>query len=588
VYNYYYSAKLRITLRLEEFGQGSALAAVPPKTTKNLNGVKDQRAPLTPIRDPLAPEGVTRYLLQAAGQTAAQPATSYQRSADGFTYDVTIVPTQMTVSQNGVRTADTFTASFRYIDLPIDPRLVRSAAVECFLGTVNEEDFVAGIQGRTRPPDGSGNGLPLNVLEDTYVDSSGQQRTNSRFQGWVDEWKINWGESNSESVIEISGRDNTQLLIEQQASPKMTLDMSKPIDEAVALLLSHYPQMQGMSVQYLPTGLTPPILKTVLHGTAHRPKLGPQPAKAGGAAHKLSIWDYLTDVMGSIGHIIRIEGTTVILQLPRTLMTKNAARRPDDPFQGRTLSTGEAFDYRRLIYGKHLKSMNMVRKYAKGAPANIEVRCYVGEKKTTLVERFPEKADRAKFVIPGDAQPDTKWTVVRISGIGDKKTLKAVAQSYYESQNRNELQVEAQTLDLGSWGGGNDDPDLLDMRAGDTFEVLVNREHQDEASSITNAEDSLTSRQRNEAFMRNLGMSNEFAAAYAKAYTDAGFITQFRLKQMTMNWSIDSDEGGISLSIIGVNYIEVRLDKSQPDGEEPGTAPTDFTSNVPRTSVNKQ
>lgn len=576
----YYSAKLRLTVRLDEFGNTSSLAAAPPKTTKNLNGVKDERAPLEVVDDPASPSGVKRYLLLPKGQTAAQPATSYQRSSDGYTFDVTVIPKSMSVGLNGIRSANTLKATFRLIDLPIDPRCVRACAVEAFLGAVPEERFVSGIEGSNKPQGPGTDGMPINALEDTYTDPSGQQRTNSRFLGWVDNWDIDWGED-GEAYVNIDCRDNTSLLIQQDMAYKLHLDMSKPIDEAVAIYLSHYPQFQGLSVQYIPGNVPVPILKPLLQGTAFRPQLGPVAAKAGGAEKKMSVWDYLTDVMGSIGHIIRVDGTVIILQLPRTLMTREAVRRGDDPFKGRTLSTGETIDYRRFIYGRNVKSQKITRKFATGVPQNIEVRAYNSENKTLLVERFPLPADRVKFVIPGNAQPDTKWTEIRVYGIKDKKTLKTVAQSYYESQGRNELSVQIITKDLWSYGGSAEDPDILDMREGDTFEVLVNRENVDEASTVTRMEKSLSTQEQNALFMQNLGMSKDFALAYAKAYTNAGFVTQFRLKGLNLDWTLDD---GIDVTIHGVNYIEVRLDKKQAPGDEP----SDFTSAPPPTRVNNQ
>jgi len=576
----YPSAKLRLIVRLDEFGNTSSLAEAPKKTTKNLNGVKDERAALQVVNDPAAPTGVKRYLLLPKGQTSAQPATAYQRSSDGYTFDVTVVPKTLSVGLNGIRSANTLKAQFRFIDLPIDPRVVRACAVEAFLGTVSERAFLAGIEGTNKPQGPGTDGLPINVLEDTYTDPMGQQRSNSRFLGWVDDWDIDWGED-GEAYVNISCRDNTSLMIQQDMAYNLHLDMSKPIDEAVALYLSHYPQFQGLSVQYVPGNVPIPILKPLLQGTAYRPRLGPVASKAGGAQHKMTVWDYLTDIMGAIGHIIRVDGTIIILQLPRTLMTRSAVRRPEDPFKGRTLTTGETFDYRRFIYGKNVQSQKISRKFATGTPQNIEVRAYNTDNKTLLVERFPLPADRIKYVIPGNAQPDTKWQEIRVYGIKDKATLKTVAQSYYESQGRNELTVQITTKDLWTYGGSNDDPDILDMREGDTFEVLVSRENVDEASTVTKVENSLSKQEQNALFMQNLGMSKDFAAAYAKAYTNAGFITQFRLKSLNLDWNIDD---GIGVTVHGVNYVEVRLDKKQAPGDEPA----DFTSAPPPTHVNNQ
>lgn len=575
--SYYPAAKLRLIIRFDEFGQASRLPAAPKKTTKNLNGVKDDRADLVPIQDPQAPEGVKRYVLVPAGQTTAQPGTEQKTSTDNLTFDVTLIPKDMDVGINGIRTADTMNATFRYPDIPIDPRVVRSCAVEAFVGTLTPQEFQAGVQGQLR----AGTGEPLCMVPDTYLGPDGKQRSNSRFKGWVDKWTVEWTDK-GEATVRIECRDNTELLLEQERPPKLVLDMNKGIDEAIALYLSHFPQMQGLSIQYYPAGDTPPKLKDVLQGTAYRPQLGPPPAKGGGAGtgQKISVWDYLTDVVGSIGHVIRVDGTVLYVQSVRSLTTRAIVRRPDDPFIGRTLATGTQIDYRRFIYGRNIQEMRISRNFSSNTPTNVEVRCYNGAQKKVLVARFPLPDDRLKYAIPGDAQPDQKWTVYRVSGIGDNGTLRVVAQSIYESLGRNELSVEVKTRNLASFGGGNLDPDILDMKAGDTFEILVNRDDV-ESATLTRLERSLTSYQLNAEQMKARGFSSEFSDAYAKAYTDAGFLTQFRLKTFKIGWSTD---GGVDLSLQGVNYIEARSDKSSPN--EPGTSVT-TSKNKPK-PVNNQ
>jgi hypothetical protein len=347
--------------------------------------------------------------------------------------------------------------------------------------------------------------------------------------------------------------------------------MSKPIDEAVAIMLSHYRTMSGLSIEYAPSPLLPPdkipVLKDVLQTTAYRPQLGPQPAKGGGtsgASQKLSVLDYLTDICGSIGHSIRVQGTAVIIQRVRSLMTNQSAARADDPFKGRSVN-GSSYVYRRFIFGRNIKELKLSRNFAKTKPTNVEVRCYDSVNKTVLVARFPLPNDRQSFALPGNAQTEQKWTVIRVSGIKDKTILRGVAQSYYENIGRNELMVEVKTQNLASFGGGSTDPDILDMVFGDTFELLVNQEEA-EVSTLTKIEKALLSQPQGAKLLRKLGFTEEFAAAYAKAHTNANFLTLFRMKQMRATWGTDS---GISLNLTGVNYITVRADKSLPEGEEP-------------------
>lgn len=577
--SYFPSAKLRLTIRFDEFGQTSLLSPPPRAIVKNLNGIAPPKAALQVIADPAAPPGVTRYLLSPVGSSSAALATSQSSSSDGMTYDVTVIPKEMVWMINGLRTASTLTAAVKLRDCPLDPRTIRSCAVEAFMGGVSAEDYRDGIEGGLR--DGqtiSGQGAPFNCLPDNYVDQDGNNRTNSRFLGWVDKWAIEWMKD-QEPCIHLDCRDNTQLLIEQDASVNVPLDMTKPLDIAVATYLTNFNQLQGMSVQFLPTTDTPPVLNTVLNNTAYRPQLGPQAAKNGGAPGKLSVWDYLTDVCGAVGCAVRVDGTTLIIQRPRSLVSSTSGARPDDPYQGRTLPSGLSLPYRTFIYGRNILEMHTSRSFVKAnAPINIEVRSYSTESKKLLVARWPlnnvsnPNAGRMVAAIPGNAQPEQKWLEFRVPEIKDLPTLTNIAQTIYEQLGRNELTVEVKTNNQSSFGGGNLDPDIFDMKFGDTFEVLTNQNPADETNTFNFIESQLNSAQLNSAYMQSLGFSAQFAEAYAKAYTNVGLQTLFRMKQLKASWNIAT---GYDFHLVGINYIEARANRAQAPGLEPGSpAPT--------------
>src|SRR6266850_1505575 len=169
--DYFPRAKIRVVLRLDEFGDDSRLKKrVPEKTTKNLSGTTDPRSALIPQLDSTAPPGVTRYVLVARGSDPSTAAPqSRMRSADDLTFDFEVVPREASWAQNGVRTADTLHASIRYADCPIDPRLCRAVAVEFYFGTIPEDDHVAQVRGKQ---------LPYYALPAGYTDPHGQPRTN--------------------------------------------------------------------------------------------------------------------------------------------------------------------------------------------------------------------------------------------------------------------------------------------------------------------------------------------------------------------------------------------------------------------------
>lgn len=551
--SYYPGWKLRLVVRLDEFDNPSRLKAAPVTTTKNLNGVQDIRSPLEAVVDKDAPAGVHRYVLQVKGGSTIVGSPQDQiRSDDGRTFEVVCVPEAMSVKLNGIRTADQLSATIRFIDCPLDPRVIRACAVEAYVGTFSAEEYGGNALGM--------NGDQLKLIPDTYLNGT-TQRTNSRFLGWVDKWSVHWSDT-GEPTIQLECTDNTRQLLEVECPPNLMFDMKKPIDEAIALYLAHFPRYQGLTVEFQPAGEDPPILEKVLQGTSYRPNLGPYPSKGGGHAGSMKIWDMLTDMCGQVAMSVRVEGTKIIVQNPRSFMK---SPRSSDPFQGRTLSSGEQLVNRRFIYGRNVKTMKISRDFPKGMPKNIEVRCYDAENKKLLVGRFPLPGDRALYALPGNLQTDQHWHVVRVQGIKDEKVLRQIAQSTYEQLGRNELSVEIDTKNMASFGGGNLDPDILDMVAGDTFDLLTSRDDY-YADTTSQVEKMLSTLANNERFMKQLGFSSEFAAAYAKAYTDANFLNEYKVKNLTITCN---SQQGIDLKIHGVNYIGVRADKFLLGGEEP-------------------
>src|ERR1019366_5424634 len=262
---------------------------------------------------------------------------------------------------------------------------------------------------------------PLNVIPDAYQDAQGQQRTNLRFQGFVDDWDCDW-DDDAEPVIKLECCDNTRLLIDVQAPAGLFVSPTLPVDRAIADYLSNFPNFAGLNVVRLPAGLTPPTLKSALAGTAYQPQLGPPPAKGGGAVEKLSVWDYLTDVAGALGYSIRVDGTDIIIQQPMSLLNGAGGARPDDPFRGRNVD-GETFTYRRVISGRNLGKAKVSRKYAKKVASNVICRCYSPRRKKTLVAFFPNPKSQAAMLavkaLPGDGNAQQNWIEWKVRGVED-------------------------------------------------------------------------------------------------------------------------------------------------------------------------
>jgi len=566
---YYPGAKVRLAIRFENFSKKIQDDKPPAKPLKNLSGVADKRAPLKVTSDPNAPSNAPRLLLEFDGSKKPLAGMSPQlwtNSADGFTQVINgIVPKTASWVQNGIRTADTLSLTLNYLDCPIDPRTIRSCAVAFYLGTLDPDDYASGTEGVTRGEHSSQGShdwegktsAPMNLIPDEYTDIHGQKRTNLRFQGWVDKWEIDM--SSGEPLIQIECRDNTQMLLDQEAPARLLISAALPIDQAIAKYLTHFPQYGGLTVEYRPKKDDVPALKVAMDKTAFAPKhLAVAPGMIGSGTSNLAVWDYLTDITGAIGHSIRMEGTNIVIQEVRTFMAGKDMRRSDDPFLPRDGRVN-----RRLIYGRNIMDLKSSRSFVRNSPTNIEVRSLSTKDKKVYVARFPQfrlrsSDDRVSTVetaVPGDMGADEKWLVWRVQGITDEKFLRVIARQIYESLGRQELMIKLKTRDLASFGGCNLDPDILDMKPGDTVDIYVNRT-MDEISSITKMEGNLLA--QSEGFLRSRGFTDEFIKAYSDGYQSNAFQVGYRVKTLGFGWDAET---GVQIDIEAVNYVEVMADK---------------------------
>ncbi len=555
VQQYYPSARVRFIVRLEDFGAKDL--PPPPKIPPHLRkkdkrGADDLKVVMVDGAQVLVGPG------DDPGRTGGPQEQTHSSDNRTFVIDK-VIPLNATHQRNGARTADTLTVTVCQADFPFDPRAFRSIAMIYFFGCVDAEDYRRGIAGEVRPDATPSGGIPRNVVPDTFIDSAGRTRSNARFLGWVDDWKGSWSNADG-PVTTFECTDNTRLFLNQDAPPKLTVDATKPIDEAVAAYLAKFPQFRGMSVEYRPHVARDkvPKLKEVLAKTSFQPKLGPPTGGAGGDSSKLKVWDYLTDVCGAIGHIIRVDGTSVVIQRPRTLYDGRFSGRPEDPFaRGRQLPTGKVLTRRLMIYGKNIKSMEWGRQYNSDvAPGNVEVRSYDVRHKSLVVARFPEKNDRLTRPHPGNAN-EQAWHVHEIEGVFDKKTMKLFAQAIYEMQFRGENSVSLETTVLASYGGDNSDPDLLDLEPGDAMDVVIMRE-QDGDPHVTATDIVAHTANDPEQFLVQLGYSQELASAYAKVMSGIAMQTTFRTKTSSTTW--EKDEGA-SVKCTFINYLELQADK---------------------------
>src|ERR1019366_7075508 len=174
--SYYVGAKVRLAIRIDEFGATGKLAKA--KSTLGMKGVADPKAPLQYKPDATHPG---RFILSPVGSSPTPKAAAgdQARSADGLTFDITLIPKMMTWNLAGPRRGDTLHVTLKWIDCPLDPWCIRACSVDPVIGASSSQGYVTGIHGEA-----------LAVIPDSYTDANFHQRTNLRFRGWVDKWEI--------------------------------------------------------------------------------------------------------------------------------------------------------------------------------------------------------------------------------------------------------------------------------------------------------------------------------------------------------------------------------------------------------------
>ncbi|MFA4974379.1 MAG: hypothetical protein WC683_17370 [bacterium] len=527
VQEWYPRARVTLLVRFEEFAE--TISAKPPGLRQTLRKGGTDTKELEYVLDPDAPAGSRRYILLPKGGSKIAAA-----SADKFTHQLWgIIPVSANFVRNGIDKADTLGVELPFLDAPFDPRCIRSCAIDYYLGTITAEEAAAE----------AGAAVPT-MIPDSTVDERGNVRSNRRLRGWVDTWEVNFSDSGT-PMVKLECRDGRSVLIDQQSPPQLHVDPKLTLDKAVANYLSNFPQFAGVGVEWRGDG-DAPKLSGILKNKGQD-----KGSKTG--SDKSSVMDYLTDVVGSAGCVLLMEENALIISKPRTVL-KAGATRANDPHTGAGRSiNGMPLPNRTFVWGHNVRTMKFGRKLNAAAPVNIEVAAYLPGKKQTISVRFPGVTTQAA---PGGAA-DKKIMVWRVQGITNKDDLKVIAQSVYEQSARQELSVEVTTTDMASFGGDNYDPDILDMLPGDSFDAYLMREAQGH-TTVGLYEDSTIQKTKIVQMLVEMGHDEAMSKAYADSYMAGGFQTTFRTRALKLDWSIDS---GVSISLTGSNYVEVRLDK---------------------------
>lgn len=520
----------------------------------------------------------------ARGTAGGQPEPLIMRRGDENTsFVLNRVPKRATVELPGYRQAGQFSFEMDFRELPIDPRTVRAAAVDIYLGSVSASDFATGM---TRMET---DGTRRSVLR--TVDASGN-RINPLMTGFVDEWDMSHDESGS--TIAFKGRDPRGILLDTPISVApgaaqqllSELDWSQPIDSVVMQILLYNPFFSDFIVQTnpaeWPNGQIPSPGSPDL---VPRHRRGARGQRAGGRAtppgdsNNLNFWDLIVRACYLVGAIPYFVGTALVIRPSRSIFDQQRAGY--DPNQPTPFAGGRVRDFdavsqtelqglsvRRLVYGRDTVKYAFNRKYG-GFQRPRVVRTVSINADTTergagrIIEaRWPAATEpqrtRRTRVAPGGQQSQEEILNIPVAGITDPTRLEEIARSVYEEIGRGEMGGSCETVNLASFGGDNADPDLLHLRPGDGVEFLVDTRALSSRAPLVSA---LTNAQRSsfeDAVREIADRIGDQNLARVIVATSRGQVQElqrfFRVSTVKYDWSLT----GIKIAFDFQNYVVVR------------------------------
>jgi hypothetical protein len=508
------------------------------------------------------------------------------------------VPKKASVELNGYRTAGTFNLTFDYRELPIDPRTIRSAVCDIYLGTVSADDFATGIDTDRY----SVSALRRSVLQ---TNRNGQDRSRATLIGPVDTWKVDY--QNGAAEVHLTGRDLRGLLLDSPlVSPNDTrhshvlnrIDTNQNVADIVRQLLREHNRLRDMEVicypDEWPNHHIPSPMGT-LHVARHRRGASGQGSSASSGHSNMNYWDLITQYCTLVGAIPTVYGTAIYIRPARSLLSQQQAGIDPEirtPFADgvRREIDGESFGQRKLIYGRDVNTMHIERKYNGNNKPKI-VRCIsVVENRERPPTRGARREGRSAQrwtrgrVLEAVWPPRTsrearlegaKTTQINVSGaegheeilnipvpgITDYQRLLDIAQSFYVQIGQTEIEGNFETKNCTSFGGSNADPDMLRLKPGDPVELLVDGTNLYGSAPIISALNQFAGLPLEECVqqLRQYISDPDLARVIVSTYRGQimSVLRHFRVNTVKYDWDISS---GVTINGTFQNYWTPRQD----------------------------
>ena len=541
--------------------------------------VVDLRLLLDPEMRPVRREPLPRSACDVA-QAPAAPTPLVVDPAllrdTGLSYVLGRIPSKARVELPGYRQAGTFDLSFRFDDLPLDARVVRACAVEVHFGTVETDNYARGVRGDRVA------GRLASVLQTRTP--TGPNLDTLALAGVVDTWTTTHDDTGS--AVSIKGRDLRAILIDSPMCPGgfERIDLGLPIHQCVAQILSMHPFGAQINVIADPYDWPGAIPAPAAAGIAPRASRGARGNRRprmqfGRNPSQISYWDAIVRLCYLVGAVPFFAGLKLQVRSGRSIFQQARAGSGlfgDTPFAGglpRQVDGGAPFSVRRMVYGHTIKRVEFKRELGGNSKPKVVRAVAVdltrvnesGEPAPLLEARWPEEqpagaapsTTRSTGAAPsGDTQ--TEVLNIPVSGVRTLEQLQEIARNVFEEVGRNELTGSCSTKNLASFGGDNNDADLLRLRPGDGVEFLadVSLARRESVSAYTRDQREPVEA-RIDALAARLGDRTLAAAIVLSARAAPERLPRFfRVSTVGLDWAMQS---GVTVSFDFQSYVVARF-----------------------------
>lgn len=500
-------------------------------------------------------------------------------AGDRLSHTLTIVPKTANIEIPSIRQSPKFSMNYAFRDLPIDPRAVRSASVEIYIGAVSSDNFARGMLGQLE-----GGRLASQLIV---------KPENLMLVGTVD--NITTEHTSKGSEVKIDGRGLQGLLLDAKAHADQLqkLNLNQTVDEVVRQLLGMDPHGKvirdfvRVRSEEWPKGLIPipadPSLLT-------RVNKGQQGDKANlpmkGDSNQVGVWDVITNLCSIVGAVPYFIGNYLWIRPAKSIFTQRYAGKSEDqngnklentvptPFKDgkpRHIELGDSdsidVSYRKMVFGRNLINFKMERKFGGVKVPTVKVVSMTDAKgpNKKIEAEWPPVAEtkaRTTSVSADGKKSQTDQLVIYRPGIKSKDLLLLVAEQIFNEVGRGEMGGSASTKDLASLGGDNSDTDMLTLRPGDAIEFAADAGGLASVPQIVselNRQTSASPEELTRGLTEKLGFDKDLASVLVGTSRNefAGLQNVFRISNVKYSWDIAS---GIGVDFDFQNYVEARYD----------------------------